>query len=976
MERILSVDRSPAVLVGTMLLALMGTAAADAQKLRVGLIQRIEASGVEIDDCDRLRRCLVAIDGSASLGDHHFRLCLPEDVSPGDRTVVGACGRPVRVPSNWDFDADTKFYRGVICGTARPESKARGELTRHYSGAGYIVDGNLPNDLIAMIGSDGDWHVACDWNADLQCVDKEVFVLPRERLDQPHLFQRGDAVLVFQAVITPKPTEQLTLRLWTASKTSMAGWGHGDTSDPSVLKTLLRVVGQRDDLELVWIDAESMMPASIGSAMHAAKQLNCDIVFAGLEAADRNMSDMAKLYALCSRENGIPVVLNQRTIVSPNFMVDASLSSIPDIAEFQYERRRITPNAYADRVKELFADPGAIRNTASEKSMADGEFDPSSLFANAEDGIGHERFVGFGDGNFVVARVPFDAVDGHLLFGSTPVFSVSESGIRLYDAQGRRIKGDGSRRMPTTDVILGRGGYLVALEQYFFSGLKRRITSPEFRLKWTRAATPTIELQHSKSASSKQSVRLVSEDELPSVLQLNVPLRLARLRQFPSSEVPIAVKQAAGPLLEAGPYVRSWWYREKPRFGSIKTRAIYQEVRGELPAWNDSHLQLCKVYESGRRGSVGRMNETDHFVAQTAWILVQAFALPDDLREAPRLVQAIDRPSSDPLTSWERTQHQRQAVVRAGQNSEVWVDTFMGTTAMNVSCGADFMVSTFQSSAPVRQTFRWVRWIGMQPYEAPKPPGSNHEWMKHYDQDPLKEMLQQRLSTGLTASEILNATPKPSAGSDNIMAWRQYLIALDQPSIRKQHLNRVIVAADRVLQFCNDKLGGLPRPAAPHWRDEARLRCGGGDEDPFADVKAFSERTDAAGWKVYAWAADAAYRKVRAIGYRELPDVLRVHPIDDLPAQNEAFEKALHQLCGIAEANDPRFVLALIRHERRQGNAKRAYELLWRNAYEGPAMPWYFKKERDLFGDMGWEPLRRLGYARWFLRESKQGVPF
>jgi hypothetical protein len=37
-------------------------------------------------------------------------------------------------------------------------------------------------------------------------------------------------------------------------------------------------------------------------------------------------------------------------------------------------------------------------------------------------------------------------------------------------------------------------------------------------------------------------------------------------------------------------------------------------------------------------------------------------------------------------------------------------------------------------------------------------------------------------------------------------------------------------------------------------------------------------------------------------------------------------------------------------------------------------MAWYFKKERDLWSDSGWEPLRRLGHARWFLRQANEPV--
>ncbi|QEG02181.1 hypothetical protein Mal15_62660 [Stieleria maiorica] len=245
------------------------------------------------------------------------------------------------------------------------------------------------------------------------------------------------------------------------------------------------------------------------------------------------------------------------------------------------------------------------------------------------------------------------------------------------------------------------------------------------------------------------------------------------------------------------------------------------------------------------------------------------------------------------------------------------------------------------------------------------PTPGRRDWLWYYDHDAAEESLQQRVVSGATPGEVLQRHGEPEDAAADIDAWRSHLLALDQPSLRKRHLDRVIAAADQVLRRCEKELGGLPAPVDPD-QIVAQTRM---NEDSNIDVPT---TPDAIRW--YAWAVDAVYRKVRAIGYRELPDVVVDHPVRDPEAQDRAYESAFAQLCGMVDITDHRFVLTLVRYLRRQGEPFQAYEMLQRHATEGPAMPWYFKKERDLWTDGGWEPLRRLGHARWFLREADQSV--
>ena len=233
---------------------------------------------------------------------------------------------------------------------------------------------------------------------------------------------------------------------------------------------------------------------------------------------------------------------------------------------------------------------------------------------------------------------------------------------------------------------------------------------------------------------------------------------------------------------------------------------------------------------------------------------------------------------------------------------------------------------------------------------------SNEEWKQHYDHDRMHIEIKKRSKDGMTPAQILGATKRPNKDSTDITVCRRYLLALDHPSLRKQHLQDVIDTSQKVLSLCEIKLGRLPPPRSPYSSET---------------TSGLSDQLDT---KIYAWAVDAAYRRVRAIGYRELPEVVRSHPITDWNLQEREFVDALSRLSGMVDIKDPRFVLSLVRHERRRMKPDVAIKLLHQHAYEGPAMPWYFKKERDLWSDSNQEPLRRLGHARWFLRQTNQPV--
>jgi hypothetical protein len=139
--------------------------------------------------------------------------------------------------------------------------------------------------------------------------------------------------------------------------------------------------------------------------------------------------------------------------------------------------------------------------------------------------------------------------------------------------------------------------------------------------------------------------------------------------------------------------------------------------------------------------------------------------------------------------------------------------------------------------------------------------------------------------------------------------------------------------------------------------------------------QAFPLSDDPARLQSYAWAVDALYRKFRAVGYMELPDVISRKPIVDRAAHSQLLNATFFQLAGMVDINDPEFVLARVRRQRRDGHAVASYRHLQIYAAFDKDPDWYFKKARDLWDDMELGLPQRLAHARWFLREIDAPLP-
>lgn len=162
---------------------------------------------------------------------------------------------------------------------------------------------------------------------------------------------------------------------------------------------------------------------------------------------------------------------------------------------------------------------------------------------------------------------------------------------------------------------------------------------------------------------------------------------------------------------------------------------------------------------------------------------------------------------------------------------------------------------------------------------------------------------------------------------------------LDTQADRKKRLDKVVKAADAVL----DKI------------DQDALVMHFGRRIDTEDEDAVKLRAEMESKRQQL--IDTLYRKGRALGFMELPEVVASKPIADPKKHDEQFEAAYKALAQwVDPATEDYFLLAVRRH-RRQGQLGEALTLLQKHMNKGPANYWHHKKRRDLLLDLGWSQL-------------------
>jgi len=226
-------------------------------------------------------------------------------------------------------------------------------------------------------------------------------------------------------------------------------------------------------------------------------------------------------------------------------------------------------------------------------------------------------------------------------------------------------------------------------------------------------------------------------------------------------------------------------------------------------------------------------------------------------------------------------------------------------------------------------------------------------------EDKIRELkLEQLKSLDPTSEEFTKLfTELREAKPDDREPLTIKLDKLDSDDKRKTRLDQVIAAADELIAtFNQDKIAAALGRRVPEGDDEASK----------AHKEAEKERDEL---------ADALYRKARAIGYRELPDVVEKKPIEDQAKQDEQFKAAVRELSVWVDLNDDKYYLIRVRQLRREDNFAQAIQILNKHLdQDSPLL--HFKKRRDMFAELGWKQWEQWQQEQMLLHFPKQHPPY
>ena len=181
------------------------------------------------------------------------------------------------------------------------------------------------------------------------------------------------------------------------------------------------------------------------------------------------------------------------------------------------------------------------------------------------------------------------------------------------------------------------------------------------------------------------------------------------------------------------------------------------------------------------------------------------------------------------------------------------------------------------------------------------------------------------------------ATKLLKSHEDKLPILLARLHRLDNEKRRKEHLPKVVEAADAVLaEIDTDTL-----------QKHFGQRVNEDDPEAVKEHKKFEKLRDTL--------TDTLYRKGRAIGYQELPDVIKKFPVKDPEALNQAFEVNFQELARWVDTTEKKWDLLHIRWLRRNERYGKALEILNRDLDDSAPDYWRLKKQRDIYKDLGWQ---------------------
>ncbi len=174
---------------------------------------------------------------------------------------------------------------------------------------------------------------------------------------------------------------------------------------------------------------------------------------------------------------------------------------------------------------------------------------------------------------------------------------------------------------------------------------------------------------------------------------------------------------------------------------------------------------------------------------------------------------------------------------------------------------------------------------------------------------------------------------------------------------RKDRLPEVVAVADELLATIDSSALA------------ARLALRTDPDDPKAQSRLQKDE------QLKATLVDTLYRKGRALGYMELPEVVAEHPITDQQAHDRAFEATFRELAQWVDTTEKEYALLHIRRDRRHerwGQALQRLNTLIEQA--SPPEKLLEKKRRDLYEHLGWNDWREYAH-KWMLIRFPEQTP-
>ncbi|MEM0924536.1 MAG: hypothetical protein AAGJ83_00725 [Planctomycetota bacterium] len=868
-----------------------------------------------------------------SIGDPYSRIsllrCEPEQKKSETCQLLGASGRWSTLPD----PTLSECRRGIFFGESRPGEAARqswlephqvsSETEASIGVLPILRSEQLPTDVVSWIDKDQVAVIGFDWNADLVIEEVECFRFSR----------RGETM------IRQIDGRLFILQISTGSSDAspwMLDWiSLGRSSDSLPSESFAAAVAELASSHEIELFRCSGGAADLAATCLSAVQEDCSLLLVDLDVISMHATEAARLLATLARQLDCAIITNRRTIVSPEYDVDPSLVGLPDIAEVSLvdTPRSKQTTGTSDRRTLLATVLDAI-NTAGQTLNADRRQRPIDRFDLPS-----------------ALRLPNDWVD--VSFGN--VSGIQSLQAVLYDRNGNRVGEVRDRsnqiwfdRLPPALIRQARGGFIVADPQ----GTPRI----DQQVRWTISDTPFQRAERSllgdvsvrlprTETDSNAFADISPEFRSGSGTKANAGLKEVYVCFQPqhvrTNEVDKKLLATAMPLVDR-PGVRSWWYRLDD---SVSEGQVWHFLLDELNGRDYGSVNDFSFRLFSRRGTVSklyRIGEAASSEAET-WLLLQCPSFKHPSIAPPKLMRLARTQVSDPSLTWNLSSGRWHALLRG-------VDERAAGFLASINASPE-------NNAAVGWT--WISNAVKRPEVA--------AWKQLYLEDPL---LRWRQSVLETETDPVHSSSASEALPQEFQRIRQRLIMLDTLATRKQHLEKIIAECDHVLHQCEQRIGPLPRHADPKYRIHQET-MGEGQGRSASHSRKVSGGD--AWW--YAWAVDAAYRKVRAVGYRELPEVTAIKPIADPLQQSQDYQDAFALLNGLVDGRDPDFVLPWVRWLRRNNQPAEAYDVLRRYGYCGPASSWFLKKQRDLWTEANAEPLSRLGHARWFVRENGLPVP-